>query len=368
MTETPTTDGMPLYLEISLALRGRVERGELAPGQKLAGERTLAREYGASPVTLSRALGVLVRDGLLVRRAGSGTYVCEALATLEADPGRSRVHNEILVDTSPIDQPLFNHYMGPVMDGIRLAAEAHGCVVRFLDGKASGALTPAELGPRQGLLLLAPLADRADAAEELARTRPVVACGVQWPDRKVPSVDSDNVDAARQVVDYLARLGHQRILLLTSPDLRTDTRDRRAGFRLATAEHGLESDLQLEAEGPEALGNAGRQGLRALMLGRDAPTALFATDYMLALEAMARLREMGLHLPNDVSVVGFDDPVSAAYLSPPLTTVRQPLRRMGRQAAEMLLDLIDHGVHECPAAVFPCSLIVRGSCRSTRHE
>jgi DNA-binding LacI/PurR family transcriptional regulator len=359
----------PRYVEIGRNLREQIRRGDLAAGQRLVGERQLAREFGVSPVTMGRALADLARDGVLVRVPGVGTFVADGEAQRVSAVDRARRTFEILVDTSPIDQPLANHYMGPVMGGLQEAAAEHGCAVRFLDQGRTTGPTAAEISEGQGVLYLAPLACRRAEVEELARSAPVVACGVRWPGSLVSTVDSDNVGAAAQVVDYLTRLGHTRILLLTSPAQRTDTVDRIVGFRQALVDHGIDpcNDLFLEADQQEGIGETALGRLDVLMCGRDAPTALFATDYALALESMARLRSLGLHIPNDVSVVGFDDPISAAYLSPPLTTVRQPLREMGRRAAEMLLDLIEHGTQACPTHVFPCTLVVRGSCRSTRH-
>lgn len=370
MKTSDQPESAPRYIAIGKVLRERISRRELAPGQRLAGERQLAREFGVSPVTMGRALAELADSGVLVRVPGVGTFVSEGDAGRNPADPHGRRTMEILVDTSPIDQPLANHYMGPVMGGLQECAAQHGCAVRFIEQSRSGRLSASDVGEGRGVLYLAPLNSRREEAEDLARSVPVVACGVRWPGSSVATVDSDNIDASAQVVDYLTRLGHRRILLLTSPVYRTDTVDRVEGFCKALEDHGIDvdQDLILTAAHQESIGEDTIGKFDTLMCGRDAPTALFATDYALALESIARLRSMGLHIPNDVSVVGFDDPFSAAYLSPPLTTVRQPLREMGLRAAEMLLDAIEHGVRACRAELFPCTLVIRGSCRSTQHR
>ncbi len=369
MSTSDAPQTAPRYLEIGQELRERIRVGDLAAGQRLGGERQLAREFGVSPVTMSRALAELAREGVVVRIPGAGTFVSDAGVSRANAVVRTRESLEILVDTSPIDQPLANHYMGLVMGGLQEAAAEHGCAVRFLDAARTHTLKPSDIGPGQGLLYLAPLNARRAEADALGESRAVVAFGVRWPGARVTTVDSDNVDAAAQAVDYLVRLGHRDIALMTAQFHRTNTMDRIDGFRQQLRAHGIEPrpDLIIEAAFQEEMGDLALKHLDSIMCGRDAPTALFATDYTLALEAMARLRSMGLHIPNDVSVVGFDDPISAAYLSPPLTTLRQPLREMGRRAAELLLDLVEHGARPCANEVFPCTLVIRGSCRSTRH-
>ncbi len=356
----------PLYQEIALILQGQIERGELKPGQKLAGERQLARDFGVSPVTMSRALTELSNRGLLARTPGAGTYVLEKADIPIPQP---LSHVDIVVDTSPISQPYANHYMGPVMSGVQEVAATHGCGIRFVNDGGER-LRPADIRANQGLLMLGPLADRLDQATALAKIRPVVACGVRWGHAQVTCVDSDNVAAAMQVVHYLVRLGHRELVLITSPPNRNDTLDRIAGYRQAVLENGLlhSADRVLITDDPSVMGSPAQAQFDDMMTTRSTPTAIFVTEYPLALQVIARVRELGLHVPNDVSVVGFDDPVSAAYLSPPLTTVHQPLRDMGRRSAELLLQVMEKGPGYYGQELFPCTLMVRGSCRSTNHD
>ncbi len=356
----------PLYLEIAQILQGQIESGELQPGQKLSGERQLAREFGVSPVTMSRALTELAKRGLVNRTPGAGTYVQANVVSRREQPISQM---EIVVDTSPITQPYANHYMGPVMSGVQEIAATHGFGIRFVNDGGE-LLKPEDIRANQGLLLLGPLADRLEQAIMLSRLRPVVACGVRWGHAQVTCVDSDNVAAASQVVHYLVRLGHRQLALLTSPPNRNDTIDRIAGYQQAVLECGLNDsvDRLLTTNDPSVMGSDSQRQFDAMMTSRSAPTAIFVTEYTLALQVITRIRALGLHVPNDVSVVGFDDPVSAAYLSPPLTTVHQPLREMGRRSAELLLEVMEKGPGYYGQELFPCTLMMRSSCRSTNHD
>lgn len=369
MSEPSDGRTRPRYVEVGHELRERIENGVYALGQRLVGERQLAREFGVSPVTMSRALAELVRDGMIVRVSGAGTFV-SSIGTVAPTAGQVRGVNEILVDTRPIDQPQANHYTGPVLNGLLEAATEHGFAVRFIGQSDGDRLASSHWRDGRGILYLAPYNSRHSEIEAQAQRCPVVACGVTWPGTRVATVGSDNAGAAAQVVRYLVRLGHREIVLVAPPGLYSDTLDRVTGYKQGLHAHGIElrADLVVETAGQAQFGDSAARYFDDLMLLRRAPTAVFVTGYPLALEAMLRLRSNGLHIPNDVSVVGFDDPISAAYLTPPLTTVRQPLKDIGRRAAALLLALIAHGASARRAEVLPCSLVVRSSCRSTRHE
>jgi DNA-binding LacI/PurR family transcriptional regulator len=157
--------------------------------------------------------------------------------------------------------------------------------------------------------------------------------------------------AARLALTHLKELGHKRIALFRGQPGSSDTEDRaRAIFKAASAlgvEIPPELTLQLSGEGedevftPDAAYQEGYAFGQKLLGRRTKFTALFAFDDASAIGAIRAFLDAGLHIPNDVSVVGFDDIQNAAYHNPRLTTVRQPLREMGRIAAQVLLERID---------------------------
>jgi LacI family transcriptional regulator len=359
---------VPRYVQIERILRERIAGGELAPGKRLAGERQLAREFAVSPVTISKALAELAREGLIVRQPGGGTFVCDPSGTGVARqaPG----HYTLFLDTTPISHPAANHYMSLLMVGVQEVAAEQGCSIRFIGSARSSGTKRSWMQENAGLLLCGPVADRREEVVALAAAgTPMIVCGTRWSDVQVPTVDSDNRDAARQVVEYLLRLGHTRLAVVSPAPHRTNTIDRLEGCRTTLQDHAIavREDYFVQAVTPETLGETAWQRLERILLGAEAPTAVFATDYYLALDVLSKVRALGLHVPHDLSLVGFDDPVSAAHLSPPLTTVRQPLPQMGRRAAERLLKIIA-GTEDSPEVeVFPTRLVIRDSCRSTRY-
>jgi len=167
---------------------------------------------------------------------------------------------------------------------------------------------------------------------------PIVLLNNQHPTGFAHSVMIDNLDASRQLVRYLIELGHRRIAYIGDRFGRQSDTERFGGYRAALDETDISFQPDLVAHGngkPEG----GEDGMRALLALGEPPTAVFCYNDMTALGALRTARGMGLSVPGDVSLAGFDDIQLAGYFDPPLTTVRQPTRQMGRLAMETLLAL-----------------------------
>jgi LacI family transcriptional regulator len=190
---------------------------------------------------------------------------------------------------------------------------------------------------------------------------PFVLAG-RHPDNRVNYVDVDNVDGARMAVEHLIRLGHTRIATITGPRSMAHGQDRLAGYRQALEAHQLAADENLIVEG-DYTEASGSMGVRRLLSA--SPTAIFVASDIMAIGALKALREASLRVPEDVALVGFDDVPIAAAVEPALTTVQQPIERLGSMAAELLLNLLQHPSDvQAPASriVLPTKLVVRDSC------
>jgi LacI family transcriptional regulator len=178
-----------------------------------------------------------------------------------------------------------------------------------------------------------------------------------------PTVDSDSLRGAQLATEHLLGLGHRRIAMLTGrPDLQS-ARLRERGYRQALGAAGLEvaQDLVLVGAYDPAVS---RQRARQLLTRPDPPTAIFAANDMSALATMDLAAELGLDVPGDLSVVGFDNIPESALATPPLTTVSQPVRQMGRRAIELLLQLVRGEPVAASHITLPTELIVRRSTRA----
>ena len=182
------------------------------------------------------------------------------------------------------------------------------------------------------------------SAGQLARLRAdgiplVVVDPVNLPDPALPSVGATNWAGGIAATEHLLSLGHRRIGMITGPQGYICSRARADGYRNALEQAGLPADPALLRHGDFQHEGGFRRGGELLDLA-DPPTAIFAGSDQQALGVYEVARQRGLRVPQDLSVVGFDDLPAARWVSPPLTTVRQPLADMGRVAAEMLGDLI----------------------------
>ncbi len=188
---------------------------------------------------------------------------------------------------------------------------------------------------------------------------PIVLINNQHPDEFVHSVLIDNVPASIRAVQHLIQLGHRRIAYMGDQfGFHSDT-ERFAGYRqaLALADYPFLPELVVHGDGkPEG----GRQAMEKLLALPVPPTAVFCYNDMSAIGALSRIRAQGLHVPDDISLVGFDDLLIASYMDPPLTTVRQPKQPMGRMAMEIMLKLFSEGHHETIIRM-QGELVVRGS-------
>jgi DNA-binding LacI/PurR family transcriptional regulator len=189
-----------------------------------------------------------------------------------------------------------------------------------------------------GAVVSGPLFDDPELAELVADGFPIVIQG-NLPGSNAPSVDIDNVATARVAVEHLISLGHRVIACITNAPLTyVAAADRVAGYEAALRGAGIElsPDLVEQAAFDAA---SGHRAMRAV-LARCTPEAVFVASDVVALGVIGALRQAGLSVPGDVSVIGFDDIPLAAYFDPPLTTMRVPANDLGLAAGTALLDLI----------------------------
>ena len=188
----------------------------------------------------------------------------------------------------------------------------------------------------------------------------VVVDPVSLPDPDLPSVGATNWAGGLAATEHLVGLGHRRIGAITGPADYLCSRARIDGYRSALERAGLDFDQALVRHGDFLHEGGYSRGGALLDLARR-PTAIFAGSDEQALGVYEAARQRGLRIPQDLSVVGFDDLPAAAWVSPPLTTVRQPLADMGRVAAEMLGDLIEGVPLRSQRVELSTELIVRES-------
>jgi len=297
---------------------------------------------GVSATTLAHVLGVVAELG----------YESSLVAT-SMRRGRTNVIGVLVAEFEPFALQLLRGVSAALQDtpydvlayaGSVSAGDHLGWERRSLS-RLGGTLI-------DGAILVTPTAMPTQAAIPLVAVDPHTG-----PDGPA-TVSVENVTGARAATEYLISLGHRRIAHLRGRTDLESAHQRERGYREALKNAGIRYDRALVAEGGYRTASA-TAGAHALLDLADRPTAVFAANDLSAIEMMRVAGERGLHVPTDLSVVGFDDIPEAASHTPQLTTVRQPLAEMGSSAVGMLLEMLSGG--EAEHIQMPAELIVRSS-------
>jgi LacI family transcriptional regulator len=303
-----------------------------------------------SAETRDRVMDAVTRTGYIVNRRAQG------LAS-----GRAQVVGLVVPD-------LDTSYIGEIVRGIdeELAAVSYDLMLYTTHQRKhreSAFVANVAAGLADGLLLVLPTDPTAYLDSIRRRGFPFVLIDHGGIGQDGPSVGATNHRGAYDATSYLIGLGHRRIGFVTGNLEMGCATDRLAGYRDALRDHGLTVDPALIQEG-DFQQPRGFDCAAALLALPEPPTAIFASNDVSAFGVIEAIRDRGLRIPNDVSVIGFDDIPASASIHPSLTTVRQPLEEMGRQATRMLLEFIANQERPVERVDLPTSLVIRGSCRS----
>ena len=214
-------------------------------------------------------------------------------------------------------------------------------------------------GVLDGVIVVSSLEEDPLIARLADSDMPFVVIGRPTDTAAVSYVDVDNVTGAHTAVSHLLHLGRQRIATITGRQDMSAGTDRLQGYRQALADAARPFDPNLVAEGQFDEVEAYNAMLRLLP---HQPDAVFVASDAMALGALHALRHAGVAVPDDIAIVGYDDLPAAAIAMPPLTTIRQPIRRFGVLAVETLMDIIENGAEPPRRVILPTELIIRQTC------
>ncbi len=322
----------------------------------------VAEHAGVSPSTVSRIL-----NGTAVVSDDKRAAVDEAIATLGYVPNpvaRGLAGGRTLsigVVTQAIDSPFY----GAALRGIEAALDGAGYSPLFMSGhwhaEEEARCIEVLKGRRvDGLIVLTGrLSD--SALRAVARSLPVVVTGRTLKAPNLLALDFDNREGAREATDHLIGLGHRRIAFIAGDPEHPDAEERRAGYEAALQAAGVRVDPSIVMQG-DFTEQSGLDAVERLLAGRGRFTAIFTANDQMAFGAALGLYRRGLRVPDDVSLVGFDDLAPATFMLPPLTTVHNPIAEIGRSAAQAVLALV---AGETPAVAVPVPrLVLRESTRA----
>ena len=346
-------------------LSKRINGGDWQVGQKIPAERELEKELGVSRTTVSKGLAALEADGLLVRRQGSGTFVSErsplvrnrtrwvkSLCPAGPNNGRASVKHGVLEGAY---DALGRHGFQVGVDFYQTLEEQ----IEFLD-------RPCAPGEGGVLVWFEPAAANVAALARLReREIPFVVLDSYPAGQDVDFAVSDNVEGGALMVQHLVEMGHRRIGYLSRPIDRSSLRDRMTGFLQGVVTHQLpfsSADVVIMRQPWNRAAEDLPQALDHFLTLASRPTALCFSNDDLALAAADYLRQQGLRVPQDISLVGYDN-VEQSKIGPIfLTTVQQDFYGMGRAAGEIINERLNGVKNGRPSQVLmKPELIVRTS-------
>jgi LacI family transcriptional regulator len=348
---------------------GRAPPGDrhVAPGARTI--RDVARLAGVSIGTVSKALNANGR--LSAETRAKVLRIAKAIDYRPNDLAQS-LHRARSMTVGVLSNDSFGRFAFPIVEALERRLFDHGVAIFMCNATDDPARERRHidqlLGKRvDGLVVTARRADRRLAVEQAARGLPVVYVFSQVENPDALCLLPDDEGGARLAVSHLAALGRRRIAHITGPERFEAVRLREMGWRKALAEAGLKAAERDCRPGrwSEAWGREAAQDLFSRR--RAMPDALFCGNDQIARGAIEALREMGLAVPADVAVVGFDNwDVMAEAARPALTSVDMNLDALGREAGASLLEMMAGGRLKGVRRL-PCTLVIRESCGARRR-
>lgn len=328
----------------------------------------IARKLGVSPATVSRALS---NSGLVAEPTLS--RIREEAAALNYRPNvsarnlRTRRSKAVLMVVRDVGNPFYLD----VLKGVEAAAREAGYAVLMGNTendpeRETGYFDMLRDGHADGMVLITGQLPQAGRYRDGVPADLPIVVALETIDKSgLPHIQIDNRAAARDAVEHLIALGHTQIAHIAGPLPEQMSELRLQGYRAAMQAAGLPIPSAYEQRGDYLLGS-GKRLCRTLMALPKPPTAIFAANDEMAFGVIAAAHELGLSVPGDLSVVGFDDIYLSEAFQPPLTTISQPRADVGRAAMTVLLDILDGKGAPSTPLVLPTTLQIRGSTAAPR--
>jgi LacI family transcriptional regulator, galactose operon repressor len=340
---------------------GRDEEAPELPRLSRLTIRQVAGLAGVSIATVSRVLNgradVSAETRQIVER------VVRAHGYARRMPSRMTGRTGLVGITMPFAQPA---YFATILAGAAEALyerdmRAVLCPTRHEHDREVSLLERLMHGQTDGALLVLPEESSGELRQLAGRDfRFVVIDPLHELEENIPTISAANASGANQATTHLVELGHRRIAVITGPPDGLASRRRLQGYHAALAAAGIMPDPRFEVA-EDFVVAAGVAGAERLLGLADPPTAIFCFNDSLAIGAMQATRARGLRVPEDISIVGFDDTPEAIVAFPALTTVRQPLAEIGRMAVSLLARLLSEHVVEPLHVELATRLIIRSS-------
>ena len=348
---------LPKYVLVEDYIRQQIKQRKIT--DKLPGERSLASELGFSYMTIRKAIENLVDEGILYKVPTKGTYV----VSQKQQKPKTRTIGYFL--DNRIAGGLSSPYYGLVFNAIAKATTAQGYSLVYFTNSDQTNLYKV-LKKLDGVIASSFL--RVESLiQEIKAVIPVVTIDNSAADKSIPSVIIDNFSAEVESVDYLCSLGHKRIGFMTGLEDSDVGKNRYEGYKNGLHKHGIATDETLVFRGNYTFGS-GVSGVEYFLTLEQRPSAIICANDSMALGAISSLQKAGLKVPDDISVIGFDDIHLASQVTPTLTTVTVPVDEIAVRAFDMLECLIEDRALENRHVALEAHLVARESTAAAKGK
>ncbi len=355
---------VPKYYQIKEFIKEKILK-EYNVGAKIPGERELAKMFKTNHATVNKAISLLVQEGYLYREQGRGTFV----ANLKVKPKQGRV-KIIGVIVPAIDSGIYPKLLKGIYDG----ADEFGYNVLLCNDKNS--FEKQYFYVRSLLkydvdgVILVPVQKSRTTSGNIKALKKLIKHKVKvvLVDRYIKEIEtdyviSDNFQATYKLTNYLIKLGHRRIGFIREA-ITTTVEERVEGYKKALIDNKIKVDPRLIVGSGRINGRIGYVYTKKLLSLSNPPTAIMCINDLVAAGAIKALSEEGIKVPDQISITGFDDLDFAKNLVPPLTTVKQPIYEMGKEAIKLLMHKItnpeDNKIYKI---ILKSEPVIRDSCK-----
>jgi len=345
----------PKYLIVEEKIRHAIKNREFV--DKLPGERTLAKEYGFSYMTIRKAIDNLVTEGVLYKVPTRGAFVADRKTAKKKTNviGYFLDNNIVAGLTSP--------YYSLIFDALEKQATKHGySLIYFSDFEDTSSIK--RMARVDGVI--ASCFPRIESTiHEINNTVPMVVIDNSSSDKTIPSIIIDNFNAVTDALDYLYKLGHKRIGFMTGLEDSDVGKNRYAGYKSGLSSHGLKFNKKLVYQGNFSY-ESGLAGADYFLSLKKPPTAIMCANDSMAIAALGKIIQGGSNVPDDISIIGFDDIAVASQIHPPLTTISAPIAKIAELAVDMLISQVQNREIANKHIALPAKLSKRSTCADVK--
>ena len=348
----------PKYQQLKEILRKEIGEGKLKAGDRILSEEKIAERHGVSLGTVRQAMAELVNEGLIYKEQGRGTFV--------AEKKREKTFTIGLLLTD-IGNPFFSQIARSIQEKAHLLK--YSVIYYNTNDQFSREAQSIEMliERRVDGVILVPVLKNGE--EKLIGRLKENSIPFVYLDRYLnePASDYiiiDNLSGVRQAMEYLLSLGHKKIGCISAQPFTQVLEERVKAYKKIVREKALATDVSLVQISDLSDDKGGYDATNKVLPMENKPTAIFATNDIIAIGAYKAARNKGIRIPQDLSLVGFDDIETSSHLEVPLTTISQPIDKMGEIAMKILAEKSEKKDSEkLQKIVLEPKLVIRESCR-----